>query len=250
MSNTLMHPWKIDPRTGCRLEALGMRPPRRGETGDQPIWPIMGASDDDDADDEGDDAGDDGADDGDDEDDAGDDGDDPDAGKSPEDLRAELKALRASRAKLLREKRNLAKNGKKDDADGKDTFTKDDVEALREETQAAARAALMPAIIRSSSRAALESLGMAFPKDAEQAKAKLTRTLKLADIDDLELDDDGEVVGLEHALREVRRNYPELFRGGRVRTPGNAGGGRRPGDKPKSATELQAAMVFGGRDDD
>jgi hypothetical protein len=182
-------------------------------------------------------------------DDAGDD-DDPDAGKSPEDLRAELKALRASRAKLLREKGNRAKSGKKDDADGKDTFTKHDVEALREETQAAARAELMPALIRNASRGTLESLGMAFPKDAAEARAKLTRTLKLADVDELELGEDGEVVGLEHALREVRRAYPELFRGSKVRTPGNAGGGRRPVDKPKSATELQAMAVFGNRDDD
>lgn len=175
--------------------------------------------------------------------------DDPDAGKSPEDLRAELKALRASRAKLLREAKNRAKNGTKDD-DGKDTFTKDDIAALREETQAAARAELMPALIRNASRGTLESLGMAFPKDATEARAKLTRTLKLADVDELEIGDDGEVVGLEHALREVRRTYPELFRGSKVRTPGNAGGGRRPSERPKSATELQAAAVFGNRDDD
>lgn len=174
---------------------------------------------------------------------------DPDAGKSPEDLRAELKALRASRAKLLREKGNRDKNGKKD-GDGKDTFTKDDVAALREETQAAARAELMPALIRNASRGTLESLGMVFPKDSTEARAKLTRTLKLADVDDLEIGDDGEVVGLEHALREVRRTYPELFRGSKVRTPGNAGGGRRTSERPKSATELQAAAVFGNRDDD
>lgn len=180
--------------------------------------------------------------------DDGDEG-DPDAGKSPEDLRAELKALRASRAKLLREKGNRDKNGKKD-GDGKDTFTKDDVAALREETQAAARAELMPALIRNSSRGTLESLGMAFPKDSAEARAKLTRTLKLADVDDLEIGEDGEVVGLEHALREVRRTYPELFRGAKVRTPGNAGGGRRTPERPKSATELQAAAVFGNTDDD
>jgi hypothetical protein len=182
-------------------------------------------------------------------DDEGADDDDPDAGKSPEDLRAELKALRASRAKLLRESKNRAKNGKKDE-DGKDTFTKDDVAALREETQAAARAELMPALIRNASRGTLEFLGMVFPKDGTEARAKLTRTLKLAEVDDLEIGEDGEIVGLEHALREVRRTYPELFRGSKVRTPGNAGGGRRAPERPKSATELQAAAVFGASDDD
>lgn len=252
MSNTLVHPWKIDPRTGCRLEALGVRPPRRGETGDQPIWPIMGAAEPDDGpeDEPGDD--DDDPDD-DPEDELGDD--DPDAGKSEADLRAELKRLRVASTRKGREiekwrLRAQGKNGKKDDEDDKDKFTKDDVEDLTERTKEATRAELMPAIIRSQGRSVLESLGMAFPRDAKDAKAALTRTLKLANLDDLELNEDGEVEGLEHELREVKRLYPQLFRGGRVRTPGNAGGGRRPADKPRSATELQMAQAFGIGDDD
>jgi len=189
-------------------------------------------------------------------DDAGDDGDDdPDAGKSEADLRAELKRLRGSSTRAAREAekwrlRAQGKNGKKDDEDDKDKFTKDDVEDLTERTKEATRAELMPAIIRSQGRSVLESLGMAFPRDAKDAKAALTRTLKLANLDDLELNEDGEVEGLEHELREVKRLYPQLFRGGRVRTPGNAGGGRRPAEKPRSATELQAASLFGGGDDD
>jgi hypothetical protein len=144
-------------------------------------------------------------------DDEGDD-DDPDAGKSPEDLRAELKALRASRAKLLREKGNRAKNGKKDE-DGKDTFTKDDVAALREETQAATRAELMPTIVRTASRGTLESLGMVFPKDSAEARAKLTRTLKLADVDDLEIGD---------ARGSAPRRHPRRPSGGAGRVQGGA----------------------------
>jgi len=192
-------------------------------------------------------------------DDTGGDGDDdPDAGKSEADLRAELKRLRGSSTRNAREAekwrlRAQGKNGKKDDTDtdgDKDKFTKDDVDDLTERTKEATRAELMPAIIRSQGRSVLESLGMAFPKDAKDAKAALTRTLKLANVDDLELNEDGEVEGLEHELREVKRLYPQLFRGGRVRTPGNAGGGRRSAEKPRSATELQAASLFGGGDDD
>jgi len=190
--------------------------------------------------------------------DGGDGDDDPDAGKSPEDLRAELKRLRGASTRSAREAekwrlRAQGKNGKKDDTDtdgDKDKFTKDDVDDLTERTKEATRAELMPAIIRSQGRSVLESLGMAFPKDAKDAKAALTRTLKLANLEDLDLNEDGEVEGLEHELREVKRLYPQLFRGGRVRTPGNAGGGRRPAEKPKSATELQMAQAFGLGDED
>jgi hypothetical protein len=57
-------------------------------------------------------------------------------------------------------------------------------------------------------------------------------------------------VGLDAALRDVRKQYPELFKGTRVRTPGNAGGGGRRTTKPRSATELQAAAAFGKDLDD
>jgi hypothetical protein len=248
MRNTLVHPWMIHPHTGKPLEALGVR--RNG----RPIWPIMGASEDDDAGDDGDagDEGDAGGDDSDD-DDAGDD-DDPDAGKSPEELLAEVRALRASKTKLLREKANRSKggNGKgggKDDDAGK-KFTREELDEIAEETKSSTRSELMPAIIRSQSRTVLESLGMSFPKEKEQARAALSRLLKLADTDELELGDDGEVEGLEHAFRQVKRDFPQLFKGRRVPNPGNAGGGGRPSNKPKSATELQAQHAFGSADDD
>jgi len=250
----VFHPTMIHPHTGVPLEALGFW--RDG----RPIWPTMGASEDDDGGDAGgDDEGDEG------EygaggDDEGDDDEDLDDGKSPEDLKAELSRIRKSYAKVLKEKRNLTKGGDGkprppkvktgEGDDGKDSFTKDDVEATREETREAVRAEMLPAVIRPAARTVLEKLGMQFGKDEDVARAKLSRTLKLADIDDVELDEDGELVGLEQALREVRKAFPEMFRGTRARTPGNAGGGRRPSTKPKSATEMQAAAVFGGGDDD
>lgn len=244
MRNTLVHPWMIHPHTGKPLEAVGVR--RNG----RPIWPIMGASEDDDP--EGDPEEDP---EGDPEEDPEDDpGDDPDAGKSAEELLAEVRALRASKTKLLREKANRAKggNGKgKDDGDdaGK-KFTRQELDEIAEETKSSTRSELMPAIIRSQSRTVLESLGMSFPKEKEQARAALSRLLKLADTDELELGDDGEVEGLEHAFRQVKRDFPQLFKGRRVASPGNAGGGGRASNKPKSATELQAQHVFGGADDD
>jgi hypothetical protein len=244
MRNTLVHPWMIHPHTGKPLEAVGMR--RNG----RPIWPILGASEDDDP--EGDPEEDP---EGDPEEDPEDDPEeDPDAGKSAAELLAEVRALRASKTKLLREKANRSKggNGKgggKDDDAGK-KFTREELDEIAEETKSSTRSELMPAIIRSQSRTVLESLGMSFPKEKEQARAALSRLLKLADTDELELGDDGEVEGLEHAFRQVKRDFPQLFKGRRVASPGNAGGGGRPSNKPKSATELQAQHVFGGADDD
>lgn len=248
MTNTLIHPWMIDPRTGTPLRALGV-------VAGRPVWPIMGAAEDDEEDDgEGaeDDGGDDEEDDG-----EGDDGGDPDAGKTPEELLAEVKALRSSRAKLLKEKANRSKGGngkngdRNGDGDGKDkTLTRADVDDLVEETKASERQSLMPAIVRTQSKSVLADLGMVFDKDTTKAKAQLSRVLKLADTDDLDLGDDGEVEGLEHALRAVKRDFPQLFRGSRVRSAGNAGGGGKSSTKPKSATEVQASHLFGGGDDD
>ena len=244
MIRTILHPWMVHPHTGKPLEALGFK--RNGD----PIWPIMGASEDDDSGDDGaGDDDDDGADDGDGDDDG--DEDDPDAGKSPEDLRAELRALRAAKDKLLREAKNRSKSKPKDDdGKGKDTLTREDVDDLIEETKAAQRQELMPAIIRTQSRSVLADLGMAFDKDKTKAAAQLSRVLKLADTDGLDLGDDGEVEGLEHALRAVKRDFPQLFRGTRPPRVGNASGNGRPSTKPKTATELQAAALFGGGDDD
>lgn len=246
MRSTLIHPWMIHPRTGAPLEAVGVRKNGR------PIWPIMGAAEDDEDDAGGDedDAG------GDDEDAGGDDEDDVDEGKSPEDLKAELARLRRSQAKLLKEARNRTKTAppkvKAGDKDGddKNAFTKDDIESTREETRESVRAEMLPAVIRPAARTVLEGLGMAFPKDVDVARAKLTRALKLADIEDVELDEDGELVGLDTALREVRRQFPEMFKGARVRTPGNAGGGGKRTTKPRSATEQQMAAAFGKDLDD
>jgi hypothetical protein len=250
MHNTLVHPWMIHPHTGKLLEAVGVR--RNG----RPIWPILGASEDDGDDDADGDDGDEGDDAGGDDGDDSDDDDDPDSGKSPEELRAELRALRASKTKLLREKANRAKggNGKGGGKDGDDDagkkFTREELDEIAEETKSSTRSELMPAIIRSQSKSILSDLGMTFPKEKAQAAAALSRILKLADTEDLDLNDDGEVEGLEHAFRAVKRDFPQLFKGRRVAAPGNAGGGGRPSNKPKSATELQALHAFGGSDDD
>jgi hypothetical protein len=166
MRNTLAHPTMIHPHTGRPLEALGRR--RDG----RPIWPILGASEDDDED-EGDDGDDTGV--GDDEDE--DEDDDPWAGKTDVELKAELSRVTksstraSSQAKAWREfaqgktdkapdgrTRTKPKTGDEDDESkttktAKGGFTKADLEAARQEAIDAAREENQAAAISVSARA-------------------------------------------------------------------------------------------------
>lgn len=271
MSNTLVHPWKIDPRTGLRLTAAGFRPPRRGERGDQPIWPIMGASEDDDPDDDDDvDEVDDG---GEPEDDDDDEPDDPWAGKSEAELKAELKRLNGAHGKAKTQaqrwrefaqgKTDVAPDGTKrapvKPADGEGgkgkngALTRADLEAAVEEARNEARAENQAAAIATSARAELRAAGLTLPRDPGEAKETIARAVRLLNLDDVTLED-GEVVGLDDAIADLKRLLPGMFKAGatppppkrKAPNPGNTGGGKGGSGKELTATERQAASIFGG----
>ena len=248
MKDTLVHPWMIDPRNGLPLAALGVRANGR------PIWPIMGASEDDgDGDDDEDDAG--GGDD-EDEDGAGDD--DPWAGKSAEDLKAELARLsrtstrNAADAKRWRE-RAQGKGGEGDAGKAGDksktSFTREEYDESVKEARDGGRASLMPALVRTAAESQLERAGLVLPSDDDARDAKIGRVIKLLDLDNIELDDNGKLIGLGSEIDALKDAYPELFTKGtkRVTQPGNNGGGKRSAAKAKTATELQAEHIFGNR---
>lgn len=95
----------------------------------------------------------------------------------------------------------------------------------------------------SAARAELAAAGV--PSD------RLGRAVKLLDMEDLEVDDDGSVSGISDVVSELKDEMPELFGGGadsngkppRVRT-GSAGGG---GGKKKSSAERLAASLLGSQ---
>lgn len=247
MTDTLVHPWMVHPHTGEPLRALGRR--RNGA----PIWPIMGASEDDeDEDDSGDEDEDDSGDE--DEDDAGD---DPYADLDETQLRAKLKEISRSkkrdvaRIRKMREraKAERDKSGKKTDDDPDRKFTRAELDEIRTETEESTRGAYVPIVIRHAATAALRDAGFEFPEDKDARAAKLKRALKLMDTEDVEVDDDGDVIGLDDAIDELKAEFPELFGKGGARRqrkrPGNVSGTGKPTERKKSVTELQAEALFG-----
>jgi hypothetical protein len=61
-----------------------------------------------------------------------------------------------------------------------------------------------PRLVRSEARAQLASAGA--------KKSALTRLARMIDIDEVEVDDDGEVSGIDDLIEELKDDLPELFR--------------------------------------
>jgi hypothetical protein len=221
----------IHPRTG--LQAVGWRKARPGEDGDQPIWPIAGASDDGDTDDTGDSQDDaDDVDNADTDDASGDDTDDDagadqlgDAGKKALDaMKAKRNSyrdqLRAAQAELEK-----LRNGAKKDGEPS-------AEDIRRDAEQAATAKANARIIRSEIRAAAAGK-LADPKDA----------LTFLDLSQFEVDENGEVDSDEvaEAIEELLKNKPYLAAATAKRFQGTGDGGaaRKAGNKPKQVTEAE-----------
>lgn len=196
----------------------------------------------------------------DDEDPDEDDDDDDDEGDiaklSDEELRAALKETReklgkasnqsAKRRKALREKEAELEearkpkrtpppkpNAKADDAPDLDEIR---AEALREgEKKGIDRAK------KSEARAALVAAGV--------SPDRVTKLVGMIDLDELDLDDDG-LDGIDDAIDDLKKEWPELFARQRRRRDSAAGDGDRTGDgarkKDLTPSQRQAAMVTGG----
>lgn len=185
--------------------------------------------------------------------------DDPDAGKTEDELRAELKAARealskasgsskAKRDKIKELKRQLAAveggaGGGDDDDDDDDD--EDDAASRKKSRQAVAaeRERADNRIKKAEARGALRGAGID-PK-------RLERAVGLIDLDELDVDDDGNVDGLDEALDALRDEWPELFAkqtrrrrdvAGREDRDGSGGGGGR-----KLSTAERHAQRLAGR---
>ncbi len=201
-----------------------------------------GKSDDEDDDDE------------DDEDDDDDDEEDDLADKSDDELRDELrktraslskangqsakrrKALRAKEAELEEARKPKPKKKGDDDEDGPDLDT------IRHEARAEGSKEGIARAKKAEARGALALAGV--------NPARLTRAVGLLDLDDLDLDDDG-LDGIDDAIEDLRKEWPELF--AKQRQKRRTTGGNRDADdsgeprrgKGKSASELAADKLLG-----
>ncbi len=194
-------------------------------------------SDDDDDDDDDDDSDDDDSDDDDDKGKAGKKGDeDEDEDLGPKGLKA-LRDQRAENRRLKRENREL-RNGKPGDKADKDSGK--DAEAAEAAAVERARALAKPILVKAEARTALATAGLIGSPD---------RLLRMLDLDDIDVVYDrkgnvDDIDGLADLVKELKREYPELFRK-KGSSSINGGGGTRDAGKPKSASERQAAYLRG-----
>jgi hypothetical protein len=128
--------------------------------------------------------------------------------------------------------------------------------ALREAREEGEKRYRQP-LVRTAARSALVEAGaLAFLQDEkepesdaarEKGESRLSRLLKLVDTENLDVDEDGSVSGLDAAIDDLRRDYPELFsapaRKPKVR-PTGAPRQAAP-EKPKSTAEQHAARLLG-----
>jgi hypothetical protein len=120
------------------------------------------------------------------------------------------------------------------------------VEQIRREAEEAALAKAKPGLVRSAAKDALRDAGLVVPTGAK-SEAALARAFRLIDLEEVDVDEDGMVSGLEDQVRAVKRDYPELFakRGGRNVDAG-AGSSGDPGKKVETSASKLAALVRGG----
>lgn len=209
----------------------------------RPVWPVLGAEGDEDegaAEEEG--ADEEGTGDADQEDGADDAAVEKPAPKKPADMvsRAELLKATAARDTAKRELREERAAIAKLKQQGED----DTAKAIREAAEEAATAAekkYKPIALR----AALLTAGV--------KAGRIAGAVKLLEIDDIEVDGNGEVSGLEGQLDGLREEWPELFASAeepkREARPGSRaadGADKRPAPKkPLTPTERQALSLQG-----
>lgn len=228
-----------------------------------PFWYASG--DDDDEDDEDDE----GKGDEDDEEDDDEDDDDEDKGKTPEELAAEVKRLRAAYLKKLKNSKNRGTRIK--DLEAGKTKAESDLLALQEQldelkktagkevdTEAAQRRinelvekareegkeAFKPVVIKMAARAELMAQGA--------RPALVDRLVRMVDVNDVDIDDEDGSIDVTEQVLQLKKEMPEMF-GPRKATPvrkrkgaagaeedegkgsGGAGGTRRPGASSRKA---------------
>jgi len=136
-----------------------------------------------------------------------------------------LERERSARKALAKELKELKRQGEDDGA-----------KALREATEAV-ETRYQGVIARAAFKAELAKAGL------KKGEGKL---LKLLELEDVVVDEDGEVSGVAEQVRELRKDFPELF--GRGRESGGRGDGGQKGNPPEkklSSAERIAMQAHG-----
>ncbi len=115
-----------------------------------------------------------------------------------------------------------------------------DAEKSKREAEEAAAARFKPTAIKASAKSAL--------LEADAKTERVGALAGLLDVSKLDIDDKGEITGLDAEVKRVKAEYPEFFKaeGNERPRPGKlTPGGKSVGDAPKTAGE-QIAARYGG----
>lgn len=118
---------------------------------------------------------------------------------------------------------------------GKPEDQNDDSEAKARE---AAEARYKPIVVKAAARAALMEAGV--------GSDRVGKLMRLIDMSDVDVDEDGEVLGLGGQIETIKTDYPELFEEKRKARAPRVNGADRPGAPvPKSSADRIAQMLQG-----
>lgn len=173
---------------------------------------------------------------------------DEDADKSDDELRQELKEARAqlkrdrdrSARRRKREARERAEEASKPKPKDKSEDDGPDLDTVRHEARTEGEKAGLTRAKRAEAKSSLLAAGV--------SPERVAKAVGLIDLDELDLDDDG-LDGVEDAIEDLRKEWPELFAKKRNRRDSVAGDRGADGERQRKAltpSERQAALVTGG----
>jgi hypothetical protein len=141
-------------------------------------------------------------------------------------------------------RKERAKNRKRRGAEDKGDDKGDD--DASEKAAKAEREKWKPMVVRQAATSALSEAGLVLPDDPDDRRRALKRALRLLDLGDVEVDDDGDVDGLDDAIADLKDDMPELFTRKRASGKINGADRRERGEgKVKTASEIQAQGLLG-----
>lgn len=150
--------------------------------------------------------------------------------------RKRLKAREAELAEARRGKPAAKPKGKSDD-------DAPDIDAITSAAKAEAKTEAKALVIKAEARGALRAAGV--PAD------RVAKAVGLLSLDDVDVDDDGEVEGVDDAIDALRSEWPELFPKGAARKRARVAGDKDTDGKatrsrkPMTTTEMQVAAALG-----
>jgi hypothetical protein len=119
-------------------------------------------------------------------------------------------------------------------------------EQIRREAEEAALAKAKPGLVKAAAKDAFKAAGLLLP-DKGDGSAAIARAFRLIDMDSVDVDDDGDVTGIDDAVKAVKREYPELFarKGARAVNAGAGSSSDGAGGQTKTSASRLAAIISG-----